>query len=284
MKNLSAFAYSFLMTTLIISFSSTGQAQQRKSPFVMVESHKRGIQKDTLAKLEAAQAKAKVTNSGKALVFPDSVVQLIVRTGPESDMLSYRIQGRRNPMLILHAGTSVHILFVNVDDDMTHDLRFGAVKPPDTTGTVGSARLPHSEDDNYSAEEITIRATEPGKFPYFCSYKNHAANGMRGMLEVVEPQKSLEDMMKMSTTPMTMRHGDARMSGEGTGTVRSIDPMHQTITLDHGNIPGIMMAMTMAYKVADAKFLQSVKVNASVRFTLTRSAGGEFLITEIQQQ
>src|ERR1035437_6043604 len=74
-----------------------GIAQPKRPPFVQNVSYKRVIQKDALVALEVAQAHATVATSGKALVFPDSVVQLIVRTGPASDMLSYRIQGLRNP-------------------------------------------------------------------------------------------------------------------------------------------------------------------------------------------
>jgi len=83
---------------------------------------------------------------------------------------------------------------------------------------------------------------------------------------------------------MNMGETGNKNSGEGTGVVRKINVAEQTITLDHGNIPSVMPAMTMAYKVANPTFLQSTKPNESVRFTLTRSEGGEFLITAIQKQ
>ncbi|MDP4199826.1 MAG: efflux RND transporter periplasmic adaptor subunit [Bacteroidota bacterium] len=83
---------------------------------------------------------------------------------------------------------------------------------------------------------------------------------------------------------MNMGETGNKNSGEGTGTVRRINTADQTITLDHGNIPSVMSAMSMAYKVADPKFLQAVQVDESVRFTLTRSESGEWLITAIREK
>ena len=80
---------------------------------------------------------------------------------------------------------------------------------------------------------------------------------------------------------MNMGETGTKNSGDGTATVRAINPVKQTITLDNGNIPGLMPAMSMGYKVSDRKFLQSVKVNESVRFTLTRQSDGTFQITAI---
>jgi Cu/Ag efflux protein CusF len=83
---------------------------------------------------------------------------------------------------------------------------------------------------------------------------------------------------------MNMGETGNKNSGEGAATVRAINMQQGTITLDHGAIPGIMPAMTMGYKVSNPKFLQSTTINESVRFTLTRSANGEYLITAIAKQ
>jgi Cu(I)/Ag(I) efflux system membrane fusion protein len=83
---------------------------------------------------------------------------------------------------------------------------------------------------------------------------------------------------------MNMGESGNKNSGEGTGAVRTINVNEKTITLDHSTIPGVMAAMTMAYKAADPKFLKEVKVNDAVRFTLTRADNGEYLITAIQRQ
>ena len=190
MNNLKILAPSIMAITLLAAFS-----RQEREPFVMLKTHKLVIQKDTLAALEAVQHKVMESSSGKALVFPDSNIHLVIQTGPENDMLSYRIQELRNPMLILRAGATVHLLFVNVDDDMTHDFRVGSVKPPDTAGTVGTSRLNHSEDEKFSAEEFSFRVLDTGRYSYFCSVRNHAANGMRGTLMVVKADMPVKNMI-----------------------------------------------------------------------------------------
>jgi protein SCO1/2 len=43
------------------------------------------------------------------------------------------------------------------------------------------------------------------------------------------------------------------------GEVISVDVPHQMIMLKHGDIPGLMPAMTMDYKVADAKQMAELK-------------------------
>jgi Cu(I)/Ag(I) efflux system membrane fusion protein len=83
---------------------------------------------------------------------------------------------------------------------------------------------------------------------------------------------------------MNMGETSTKSSGEGTATVRAIDMQLETITLDHGNVPGVMPPMTMAYKASDPKFLQSVKINESVHFTLTRMGNGDYEITAIEKQ
>jgi len=83
---------------------------------------------------------------------------------------------------------------------------------------------------------------------------------------------------------MNMGEGGHKTSGEGIGTVRAINQVEGTITLDHNNIPGIMSAMTMAFKAADPKFLEVFKVNDVVRFTLTRADNGEYVITAMKKR
>ena len=83
---------------------------------------------------------------------------------------------------------------------------------------------------------------------------------------------------------MNMGETGSKNSGEGTATVRAINVQQETITLDHSAIPGMMPPMTMGYKVSDPKFLQSVTINESVRFTLSRMGNGDFEITAIEKQ
>jgi Cu/Ag efflux protein CusF len=54
------------------------------------------------------------------------------------------------------------------------------------------------------------------------------------------------------------------------GVVRAVLPGIETVVLTHEEIPGYMPAgMTMGFKVADPKVLESARVGDIVRFTLT---------------
>lgn len=99
-------------------------------------------------------------------------------------MLSYRIQGVRNPNLVVPSGATIKILFVNTDVDMRHDVRFGHFVgefpiAPSITETAGSEKLTaRAEDGSLQAEEFTIKANEDGAHKYFCSVRGHAKGGM----------------------------------------------------------------------------------------------------------
>lgn len=121
----------------------------------------------------------------KTLTFRQKTVRLVVRSGPANDMLSYRIAGLRNPTLIVPVGATLKALFINTDDDMTHNLRF-TVQGPSFKGavkSVGTANLPHRSGTTYRAEEVTLRLPiHAGTFTYFCTVPGHAPGGMYGTL------------------------------------------------------------------------------------------------------
>ena len=215
------------LVTIVIMPLLARTAFAQSAPFTMIESHERTIPKAQFESIEAAQPKLQVSDN--ALILADNVDSLVVRTGPDNDMLSYRIQGLRNPTLVIRVGAMVHILFANVDDDMPHDMRFGGVLIPDTAGTVGTSRQPYSENDQYSAEEITIRALTPGYYPYFCSYRDHAAKGMRGWMVVTQAGATMDEISQASAiiSNLGATGGKVDMSGllltepmaqEGSGT------------------------------------------------------------------
>ena len=68
--------------------------------------------------------------------------------------------------------------------------------------------------------------------------------------------------------------------GSGVGTVRGIDPQNATVTLEHGDVPGLMEAMTMTFEVADPKLLEGLEVGNEVDFRV-RYADGEYTVTDI---
>ena len=58
----------------------------------------------------------------------------------------------------------------------------------------------------------------------------------------------------------------------GEGTVVSVRPEKQQVVLEHGEIKGVMEAMTMGYKVNPPSLLGSVKPGDQVRFTIDTEA------------
>ena len=169
--------------------------------FRLVSSERKTVKQVDLAALEknqtaGAKDKTNLTLSGRE-------IRLVAVTGPEDDMLSYRIQGVRNPNLIVPSGATLRILFVNVDTDMRHDIRFGHVEgelpiAPEINGTAGSQKLEkRAENDALQAEEIVVQATEDGAYKYFCSVRGHAKGGMWGNILVnVKPGGNLKSAPK----------------------------------------------------------------------------------------
>ncbi len=107
-------------------------------------------------------------------------------------MLSYRIDGLRNPTIVVARSTTLKVLFINNDDDMLHNVRFGTWRPAypseaDTlnASSVGAAPLPHVSGGVFHTAEMVVQApSTPGKYAYFCTVRGHAKGGMRGVIEV----------------------------------------------------------------------------------------------------
>ena len=71
-------------------------------------------------------------------------------------------------------------------------------------------------------------------------------------------------------------------AGDGAGSVRAIAADQSTITLEHGDIPGLMKAMTMEYAVAKPEQLAGVAVGDTVEFHLVH-AEGAYSVTELRE-
>jgi rusticyanin len=147
----------------------------------------------TDAQLAAASKSATVgamSADKKTLTLRGKTVRLVVTTGPEDDMLSYRIGGVRNPTITVAPGTLLRILFVNTDEDMTHDLRFTGRHAPfdaqvDRAATTGSVLLAHRTEKSLHAEEVAVRVPgRRGSYTYLCTVSGHAAGGMYGAIVV----------------------------------------------------------------------------------------------------
>ena len=180
-----------ILTLLFIALAASAAAYAH-TPFTLVSSEKKTLKAADIAAIEKRQTLG--TKTGTQLAFTQSEVRLVIVTGPEDDMLSYRIQGMRNPTLVVPAGVTMRIVFVNVDHDMRHDVRFAHMKPPFDVAPVidesaGSTRLTaKAEDGTLQAEEIVVKANSNGQYVYFCSVRTHAKGGMWGNIAVgVQP-------------------------------------------------------------------------------------------------
>ena len=76
--------------------------------------------------------------------------------------------------------------------------------------------------------------------------------------------------------------GDAN-EGDGTGIVRALGAGGATVTLEHGDVPGLMRAMTMEFAVAKPELLAGVEVGDRVAFHLVH-AGGTYTVTELREE
>jgi plastocyanin len=197
-----------------------------QSAFTLAGSEKKTLKYVDLTTLKKEQTMGK--KEGTNLVFTQSEVRLVATTGPEDDMLSYRIQGVRNPTLVVPANATLKILFVNTDSDMVHDMRFGELKAPFESApgiakTVGTAQLAsQGENETLSGEDLTIKVGATGEFTYFCSVRGHAKGGMWGNIaagvkpQVKAPEKPAAGEMKHDHHGMNMP-GDSSMSGMNDG-------------------------------------------------------------------
>ncbi len=176
-----------LLLLLFLAFFSATSAFAHTA-FTLISSERKTIKSVDIASVEKNQTRGK--KDGSVLTFTENEVRLVVVTGPEDDMLSYQIQGVRNPTLAVPTGALLKILFVNIDVDMRHDIRFGHVIPPfelavEIENTAGSTKLAaRGEDGILQAEEIAVKAQSTGQYVYFCSVRGHAKGGMWGNIAV----------------------------------------------------------------------------------------------------
>jgi Cu/Ag efflux protein CusF len=73
-------------------------------------------------------------------------------------------------------------------------------------------------------------------------------------------------MSKSSAQPAGMAMGE--------GLVKKVDKTKGTVTLSHGALPNGMPPMTMAYKLKDAAWLDTLKAGQKIRFATDPADGG----------
>src|SRR5262245_28947958 len=65
------------------------------------------------------------------------------------------------------------------------------------------------------------------------------------------------------------------------GKVMAVDATKLSVQLDHEDIPGLMKAMQMSFKVENAKLLEGLKAGDEVQGQL-KVDGGNYVITELK--
>ena len=70
-------------------------------------------------------------------------------------------------------------------------------------------------------------------------------------------------------------------SGTGQGSVVAVDAAAGEVTLDHGEIPGLMGAMKMSFPVADPRLLEGLAPGQAVEFDL-EYRGGMYTVKAIR--
>jgi Cu/Ag efflux protein CusF len=71
--------------------------------------------------------------------------------------------------------------------------------------------------------------------------------------------------------------------GTGKGVVRGVDREQGRVTLEHGEIPGMMKAMTMTFEVSPPELLEGVEEGEPVTFQL-RYADGTYTVISIERR
>lgn len=144
----------------------------------------------SVAAANRAATPGTVSADRKTLTLRGKSIRLVVHTGPDDDMLSYRIAGLRNPTLIVPRGATLRVLFVNDDGDMRHDVRFSGAKPPFAQSLnaklgSGTPELKPVSNGSFYADEMVLRTpSKPGTLTYLCTVAGHARGGMFGTMRI----------------------------------------------------------------------------------------------------
>lgn len=71
---------------------------------------------------------------------------------------------------------------------------------------------------------------------------------------------------------------------QGEAIVRGVDPVANRVTLDHGDLPGMMKAMRMDFEVADPKLLDGLAPGDSVDIEVRAEGGDRYVLTRIVER
>ena len=201
-----------IITTVFLGMACAMSAFAHQA-FTLVSSEKLTVSEAQLAQLQKQATVGKV--DGSNLTFTGTDIKLVFTAGPEDDMMSYRLQGMRNPNIVTPGDVRITVWFVNTDDDMPHDLLFSHYMvdfpiAPDVAQSAGTQRTAAHDDpkSGFHAEKIVITSNEDGAYRYFCSVRGHAKGGMWGNILVgVKPGMNMQVPEKGSPGKMDSMPG-----------------------------------------------------------------------------
>jgi Cu/Ag efflux protein CusF len=77
--------------------------------------------------------------------------------------------------------------------------------------------------------------------------------------------------------------GGQPKTAESRGVVDAVDASARTITVDHEDIPGVMMAMTMTFAVAPDVSLDGIEPGVKVDFSVRQDTSGGIRVTALHR-
>lgn len=67
------------------------------------------------------------------------------------------------------------------------------------------------------------------------------------------------------------------------GVVNAVKAKDKKLNITHGPIAGLMSGMTMDFVVADPAMLDVVSAGSKIKFTLTKDAQGNMVVTDLEK-
>lgn len=67
------------------------------------------------------------------------------------------------------------------------------------------------------------------------------------------------------------------------GVIKKVDKPAGKLTISHGPLPNGMGAMTMAFGVKNAAWLDQLKAGDKIRFAVDQSASGALIVTRVER-
>jgi Cu/Ag efflux protein CusF len=97
------------------------------------------------------------------------------------------------------------------------------------------------------------------------------------------PHLAVRTLVALALAAAVAVSGCSRQAEEGVGSgiVLAVDAAAGLVTLDHGDIPGLMTGMSMTFEVADPAMLSGLAGGEQVEFRV-RHEGGRYVVQEIR--